>query len=144
MDIWIAFRKIDWSLMLVLQGEIMWHWLLSTVCSISILAERHGWKCTHEVHWNRKQNGLLPFDMIFLRRWKWKEVSHLCCSDLVMALMHRGNLRVSHLSVVKYVWKKWKWHIAVIQIMLSQICSYGFSQLAKFCRSHRISAHMAA
>lgn len=139
MDIWRAFRKINWSLMLVLQGEIMWHWLLSTVCSISILAERHGWKYTHEVHWNRNEMGYYPSMWYFLRRWKWKELSHLRCSDLVIALMHilGGNLWGPHLSIVKYVWnikcftKRGIWnagmrHTVFIKIMFCQICWYNF------------------
>lgn len=81
MDIWIAFRKINWSLTLVLQGEIMWHWLLSTVCSISILAKRHGWKCTHEVHWNRNEMGYYPSTWYF---WgDGNEKRSLICAALI-------------------------------------------------------------
>lgn len=138
MDIWIAFRKINWSLMLVLQGEIMWHWLLSIVCFISILAVRHGWKCTHEVHWNRNETGYYPSMWYFWGDGNEKS-SHLCRSDLVIALMHRvrGNLWGPHLSIVKYVWYikccgKWgMWntrikHIVFIKIMCRHICQGSF------------------
>lgn len=81
MDIWIAFRKINWSLVLVLQGG-NYMTLVTDNSLFYFYFIRTPWVKIHSRDLpESKQNGLVPFNVIFLRHCTEKRF--LICAAVI-------------------------------------------------------------